>query len=106
MKKHLRVASSDHIEGPYGNLSAPFTRDWVEGPTALRVGDSVLVYFDAYRDRRYEAMRSRDLKTWEDVTDKISMPRDARHGTAIEVPGSVIERLLGTPSQSGRSRPH
>lgn len=96
-KKHLRLASSDNIGGPYGNLSAPFTRDWVEGPTALRVGDSFLVYFDAYRDHRYEAMRSRDLKVWEDVSGRISMPHDARHGTAIEVPGSVVERLLGLP---------
>jgi len=94
-KKHLRVASSDNIGGPYGNLSAPFTRNWVEGPTALRVDDSAVVYFDAYRDHRYEAMRSRDLKVWEDVTDRISMPPDARHGTAIEVPGRVIERLRG-----------
>ncbi|TAK94395.1 MAG: glycosyl hydrolase [Verrucomicrobia bacterium] len=93
-KKHLRMASSADVAGPYENLSAPFTRDWVEGPSALQVGDEYLVYFDAYRDRRYEAMRSRDLKTWENINDKISFPRGVKHGTALAVPGSIVEALL------------
>jgi hypothetical protein len=93
-KKHLRIASSDRIEGPFENLSPPFTRDWVEGPTALRIGEEYFVYYDAYRDRRYEAKRSRDLTTWEDVSSQISFPKGTRHGTAIAVPGSVIEKLL------------
>jgi lysophospholipase L1-like esterase len=95
VKKHLRIASSDDITGPYQNLSTPFTRDWVEGPTALQVDDAYLVYYDAYRDHRYEAKRSRDLRTWEDITGRISFPRGARHGTALAVPGAVINTLLG-----------
>lgn len=93
-KKHLRVATSRSPHGPWKDLSPPFTRDWVEGPTALKVGRDWLVYFDVYRDKHYGAMRTRDFKTWEDVTAKLSMPKGLRHGTAIEVPGSVIERLL------------
>jgi hypothetical protein len=38
-------------------------------------------------------MRSTDLKTWEDVTSKISFPRGARHGTVLEVPIDVVNRL-------------
>jgi beta-xylosidase len=72
----------------------PFTRDWVEGPSALRVGDEFLVYFDAYRDRRYEAMRSRDLKNWEDVTSKISFPKGTKHGTAIAVGKEILDGLM------------
>ncbi len=34
---------------------------WVEGPTALKIGDDYLVYFDAYVEKHYGAMRSRDL---------------------------------------------
>lgn len=93
VRKNLRVASSDDIAGPYENLSAPFTRDWVEGPSALKVGEDFLVYFDAYRDRRYEAKRSRDLKNWEDVTSKIAFPKGAKHGTAFEVPEEVLKTL-------------
>jgi beta-xylosidase len=93
-KKHLRVASSDNIEGPFENLSAPFTPDWVEGPTALKIGDDYLVYFDEYTRHRYGAMRSRDLQTWESVSDKISFPKGTRHGTALAVPAATIEKLL------------
>lgn len=93
-KKHLRMATSDSIEGPFTNLSPPFTRDWVEGPSAIKIGDEFLVYFDAYTNHRYEALRSRDLKTWEDISSKISFPQGTRHGTALSVPGSVVEKLL------------
>lgn len=93
-KKNLRLAVGDRPEGPFQELSAPFTRDWVEGPTALKVGAEYLVYFDAYRDRRYEAMRSRDLKTWEDVTAKMALPRGMKHGTALPVPAAVVQKLL------------
>jgi hypothetical protein len=93
VKKNLRIASSAAIEGPYTELSAPFTRDWVEGPTAIKVGDDYVVYYDCYREKRYGAVRSRDLKTWEDITDKIKFPPGARHGTVIEVPRSLIDTL-------------
>ena len=93
-KKHLRIASSDDIAGPFTAAGEPFTRDWVEGPSALRVGEEFLVYFDAYRDRRYEAMRSKDLKTWEDVTSKISFPKGVKHGTAIAVSKVILDGLM------------
>ena len=92
-KKHLLIAVGDSPEGPFGDISPPFTRDWVEGPTAIKIGDEYVVYFDAYTSHRYEAMQSRDLKHWEDVTSKISFPRGARHGTVIAVPGAIVEGL-------------
>ena len=93
-KKHLRIASSDDIAGPYENLTPPFTRDWVEGPTAIRIGDEFFVYYDGYTEHRYEAKRSKDLKNWEDITSPISFPNGARHGTAIAVPLELVKQLL------------
>jgi predicted GH43/DUF377 family glycosyl hydrolase len=99
-KKHLRIAFSDDLAGPYTNLSPPFTPEglWVEGPTAIKIGDEYLVYFDAYKKEYYGAMRSRDLKTWEDVSDKMIFPSEGttvrmRHGTVIAVPAAMVERL-------------
>jgi hypothetical protein len=92
-KKHLRIASSESAEGPFTHLSPPFTRDWIEGPTAIQIGKDYLVYFDVYREKHYGAMRSRDLKTWEDVTSMVSFPAGARHGTVIAVPRNIIARL-------------
>ena len=100
VKKHLRIASSHDIAGPYTDLQPPFTRDWVEGPTALQVGDDWLVYFDGYTAGRYEAMRSKDLKNWEDVTAKISFPTGTKHGTAIAVDKKFIAELTSTLAAS------
>jgi hypothetical protein len=99
--KNLRVGPAAGARGPFGPLGEPFTPPgmWVEGPTALKIGEHYVVYFDAYIDKHYRAMRSRDLVTWEDVTEQMEfpfegMPDRMRHGTVIEVPRSLIDRLL------------
>jgi len=99
-KKYLQIAEGDDVQGPFRNLSAPFTPSglWVEGPSAIRIGDDYVVYFDAYQKKHYGAMRSRDLKSWEDVTARLEFPDEGtpvrmRHGTAIEVPRALVERL-------------
>ena len=94
VKKHLRTAMGDNPEGPFSELAPSFTRNWVEGPTALRVDGDCIVYFDCYRDRTYGAMRTRDWKQWEDVTAQLSVPKGLKHGTAIEVDGKIIEALM------------
>jgi hypothetical protein len=94
VKKHLLHAASADVEGPWSPLSVPFSRDWVEGPTVLKVGDAWIVFFDVYKEKHYGALRTRDWKTFEDITAQISLPKGIRHGTAIEVPYAVIERLL------------
>ena len=100
-RKYLQMAQAADLQGPFTNLSEPITPKglWVEGPTALRVGDDYIVYFDAYMKRHYGALRSRDFKTWEDVTAQMSFPDEGtplrmRHGTAIAVPRNVVDRLL------------
>ena len=96
-KKNLRYASSDSLEGPFNGLSAPFSPAgvWVEGPTALKVGEDYVVYYDMYRDHKFGAVRSRDLKSWEDVSAQFHYPEGMRHGTAFAVPHAVVEKLLG-----------
>lgn len=99
-KKYLQVAEAESFTGPFRPPSPPFTPAglWVEGPTALKIGDDYLVYFDAYTKRHYGAMRSRDLKSWEDVTARMEFPFEntpvrMRHGTVIEVPRALLQRL-------------
>ena len=94
-QKNIRLAFADHAEGPWSPPTAPITGDyWAEGPTALRVGDRWMVYFDRYRDHRYGALSSADLEHWTDVSARISMPEGIRHGTAFEVPAADAQRLL------------
>jgi hypothetical protein len=89
VKKHLRLAAADSPEGPFGSPAPAFTPSWVEGPTALRVGNDYIVYFDCYRDHHYGAMKSSDLVHWEDITSRLSMPNGMRHGTALAVPAFI-----------------
>ncbi|MDH7599027.1 MAG: glycoside hydrolase family 43 protein [Sedimentisphaerales bacterium] len=94
-KKHLRIASSDSIRGPFVDLSPPITPPgrWSEGPSAIRIGQYYVVYYDAYRDRFYAAARSKDLRTWEDATAQMQFVKGMHHGTVIEVPMALVEHL-------------
>ncbi len=106
-KKYLQIAECDDLQGPFGRLSPPFTPPglWSEGPTAIKIGGDYLVYFDAYTAHHYAAMCSRDLKTWEDVTAKMSFPDEGtpvrlRHGTVIAVPAALVAKLRDRPASS------
>jgi arabinosidase-like protein len=99
-KKYLQLAGAADRHGPFPALAPPFTPAgvWVEGPTALRVGEDYVVYFDAYIAKHYGALRSRDLVTWEDVTAKMHFPDEGtaermRHGTVIAVPADLLAGL-------------
>jgi hypothetical protein len=61
-----------------------------------------VLYYDAYQKKHYGAMRSRDLKTWEDVSARLVLPDEGtpvrmRHGTVIEVPRPIVDRLRARP---------
>ena len=94
--KNLRIAHATTPAGPYQLEEEPVTPEgsWVEGPSSLRVNGEVIVYFDAYTKHHYAALKSKDLKTWVDVTKDLVMPKGIRHGTAFEVSGEVVKELL------------
>jgi len=93
-EKNIRVTANTK---PYDfpiEVSAPITGDyWAEGPAPLQVGDYVYVYFDKYTQGKYGAIRSLDMKVWEDVSDSVIFPKGIRHGTAFKVDASVVENL-------------
>ena len=91
---NLRVAFADSPFGPWKNESEPFTQKFTEGPCALKIGGDWLIYFDAYREKIYGAMKTRDFKTFTDVTKEVSFPPEHKHGTAIRVPREILEKLL------------
>lgn len=94
-KKHLQVVPAQSLAGPFGQPGAPITAPglWAEGPSALQVGDEILLYFDAYTSGHYSALRSRDMVNWEDVTQRMRFPPRMRHGTAFAAPLALVERL-------------
>jgi hypothetical protein len=92
--KYLRIAASDSIEGPFKIITDPITPSWREGPTAIKLGDWYTIYFDMYRDHRYGVVRSKDLKAWEDATEKLSLPQGMRHGTVFRVRREIAAGLM------------
>ena len=93
-KKHLRIARARTPLGPFEPLSPPLPGSWVEGPSAIRVGRDTIIFFDRYRDKRYGALRSRDLRRWEDISQFIRMPVGASHGTVIKAPRALLAAII------------
>ena len=94
LKKFLLLASGPTVEGPWGEISEPFTESWSEGPSALKVGDDWVVYYDHYRaPQGYRAARSRDLKAWEDASARLRMPSGAKHGSFLRLTDGEAKRL-------------
>ncbi len=94
VQKNLRVAFSNQASGGYGKPSAPITGSyWAEGPTALKIGQEWIVYFDKYRDHKYGAVKSKDLINWTDISDSVHFPKGLRHGTVLTISKAELELL-------------
>jgi hypothetical protein len=94
VKKNLRLAEGAEPEGPFGPAGEPLGTNWVEGPSAIQLGDDYLIYFDHYvTPRYYGAVKSSDLHHWRDISPQVSFPPGIRHGTILNVPGGVIQHI-------------
>jgi hypothetical protein len=93
-QRNLRVAFGDRPIGPWNKVSAPFTEKFTEGPSALKVGDHWILYFDMYEAQRYGAVKTRDFRTFTDITKEMSFPEGHKHGTALPVERPVLDDLL------------
>ena len=58
------------------------------------MGDEYIVYYDHYRDpKHYGAVASKDLAHWSSITDKISFPAGAKHGSFLKISEKEARRL-------------
>lgn len=92
-QRNIKVAFADNALGPYQNVSEPFTGFLTEGPTVTKAGDDWLIYFDQYRDKTYGAVSTRDFKTFDSVSHKISVPAGHKHGTIIRIDAKTLKKL-------------
>src|SRR5262249_36788394 len=99
-KRNLRVAFGDSATGPWHDVSEPFTREFTEGPAALKIGEDWIIYYDAYRANRYGAAKTKDFKTFTDISAQVSFPEGHKHGTALRVERATVDGLLGTSNKS------
>lgn len=92
--RNIHVAFGETPLGPWHDVSPPLTPEFTEGPAALKVGNDWLIYYDAYRAKRYGAVRTKDFKTFTDISDEVSFPEGHKHGTALKVNIAVLKTLL------------
>lgn len=92
--KYLYLTYASSLAGPWTtpgpSISGP---EWAEGPSPMQINGAWLIYFDKYRNHRYGAIRSTDLRQWEDISSQVSMPEGARHGTVFRAPVNIVDAL-------------
>jgi hypothetical protein len=93
-ERNIKVAFEKTPLGPWENISKPFTPKFTEGPTVLKLKNKWLIYFDAYREKKYGAIETSDFKTFTDVSDKISLPEGHKHGTIFQADKKILDNLI------------
>ncbi|WEK17700.1 MAG: glycoside hydrolase family 43 protein [Candidatus Pedobacter colombiensis] len=91
--RNLKVAFSKDAYGPYTGISEAFSGKLTEGPTAVKIEKDWLIYYDAYGEKRYAAMKTSDFKSFKDVSAETVIPKGHKHGTIVPVNKKVIKRL-------------
>ncbi len=100
---NLRVAFGKSPLGPWENVSEPFTQKFTEGPCALKIGGDWLIYFDAYRQKIYGAVKTQDFTNFTDITAAVSFPEGHKHGTAVRVPREILDGLMKSSDSNSKT---
>ncbi|MGC3959210.1 MAG: alpha-L-fucosidase [Verrucomicrobiota bacterium] len=82
-QRNIRVAFGNTPLGPWHNVSTNLTAKLTEGPCGLKVGEDWLIYYESYNAKHYTSMKTRDFKTFTDITSEMTFPLGLKHGTAF-----------------------
>ncbi len=94
LQKRLRLAFADSPQGPWSSATEPFSGDWVEGPTVVKIGPEWWIWFDHYaKPQHYGALTAKDWKTFTDATPQLAFPAGSRHGTVVRIPEAIAKTL-------------
>jgi len=105
--QNIRFARGRSVYGPFGGVSGTITGKgkgkWHnEGPSVIKAGGEYYVFYDHHSGRAYYgAVKSSNLSKWEDVSEQMRFPADAKHGHIIRVPRGIVEGLLLKAAGSG-----
>jgi hypothetical protein len=92
-ERDIKVAFADNPKGPFTNVSKPFSDSFTEGPSVVKVKEKWLIYFDSYRKKVYEAVSTKDFKTFQNIDSLVSIPQGHKHGTILTVNNRVLKKL-------------
>lgn len=92
-ERDIKVAFADNPIGPWKNISKPFTDNFTEGPSVVKLGDEWLIYYDSYRKKIYETSATKDFIHFENATKKTRVPEGHKHGTIVPVTRKIVKQL-------------
>jgi hypothetical protein len=92
-ERDIKVAFGKSALGPFTSPSKAFTPMYSEGPSVLKTKDEYLIYYDWYRQGQFGAARTRDFKHFEDITNKVVVPKGHKHGTILPVSRRFLNKL-------------
>jgi hypothetical protein len=93
-QRNIKAAFSDKPLGVYDNITPAFTDTFTEGPSVLKINREYLIYYDAYRIKKYGASITKDFKSFRDISDKISIPEGHKHGTVFISNKKVLKNIM------------
>jgi hypothetical protein len=94
-QKNIRMAVSGNLFGKFEQISNPITGSyWAEGPSAVRLSGHWIVYFDKYKLNEIGAVRSSDLREWQDISEQVHFPGGAQHGSVSKIPFGIVRHLF------------
>ena len=105
-ERDIKVAYATSPYGPWSKASEPFTGKMMEGPTVLKFDDKIvnskssnsksgwLIYYDRYELKDFGAHFTKDFVTFEDVSNKTTVPYLHKHGTIFEADEAILSGLL------------
>lgn len=97
--RNLKVAHAKAPLGPYSAASEPFSQNFTEGPSVVRLQNEWLVYFDAYKEKIYGAVGTKDFKIFSSRTADVVVPQGHKHGTIVPVKPRTIRKLKAAIEQ-------
>ncbi|MBN2610007.1 MAG: hypothetical protein JXB00_00460 [Bacteroidales bacterium] len=103
-ERNLKVAFGNTALGPYSGISPAFTDTFTEGPTVVKIEDEWLIYFDAYREKCYGAVKTKDFVSFTDISDVIIIPEGHKHGTIFKVEKKVLKKLLKKIEEKAKAK--
>lgn len=90
--RNIKVAFGKSPLGPWNNVSAPFTGNFTEGPSVAKVGKEWLIYYDAYSNKKYDAVKTADFIHFDSVA--VSVPEGHKHGTIFMATKKELKGVL------------
>lgn len=103
-QRNIRAAFGDTPLGPWRDLSPSLTAQFTEGPSALKIGDDWLIYYEHYREKQYQALKTRDFETFTNVTSEMTFPKELKHGTVFTATRKDLDNLMEFRQQNDNEK--